>query len=303
MIHLTILIPQRDAAEEVVRLVPQLARVLVRAEQPYEMICIDDGSELSSARALQRLHDQSPVLRFLRLDRPAGLSAALTAGIAAARGELVVAIEASGQYFPEQIPWLLERLARADLVLGRRQYLRSVKLRQAALQLPRRLLLGLEVRDPDCLFWAARREAIAGLDLQPGMHRFLGSLVTTRGFRAAEIHVDHQPVADGSKWEAHPSLGNLLCTWWQRRNWRPYCVEEVGAETTQRARGGLRREKLEEKKKRIREAESNALPSFLLLFFYSFLLSSPMPDHHKLTIFFSVGEPSGDLHGANLIRA
>jgi hypothetical protein len=134
------------------------------------------------------------------------------------------------------LPWLLERLSRADLVLGRRQSSRSAKLQQAAMQLPRRLLLGLEVRDPDCLFWAARREAITGLDLQPGMHRFLGSMVTTRGFRVAEIHVDHQAGCGGQWPDSRPSLGNLLCAWWQRRNGRPYCVAEVGIESTDRRR-------------------------------------------------------------------
>jgi glycosyltransferase involved in cell wall biosynthesis len=234
MIDVTVLIPQREATEDVARLLPRLKRVLAQRERPCEIICIDDGSGTPCLSAL-RLLCQTTSVRLLRLDRPAGLSAALTAGIAAAQGEVVVAIEASGQYEPEQIPWLLERLARADLVLGRRQVERSIKLRQALLQLPRRLLLGLEVRDPDCLFWAARREAIAGLDLQPGMHRFLGSLVTTRGYRVAEIHVDHQPIR--SRWDdSQPSLGNLFSVWWQRRRWRPYSVEEVATDSTAQQR-------------------------------------------------------------------
>lgn len=237
MIHLSILIPQRDAAHEVERLVPLLERTLKGRERPYEIVCIDDGSEISALRALDRLRRQTAALRLLRLDRSSGLSAALTAGIAAARGELVATIEASGQYLPEQIPWLLERLARADLVFGRRQVIRPMKLLRGALQLPRRLLLGVEARDPDCLFWAARREAIAGLELSPGMHRFLGSLVTTRGFRVAEIHIDHYPERASQGWhDASPSPGNLLAAWWQRRHWRPYAVEEIGTESAMKKR-------------------------------------------------------------------
>lgn len=229
MIDLTVLLPHRDAPEDVLRLVPQIGLVLARRERPFEIVCIDDGSELSSLRSLERFAQQTPSLRLLHLDHAGGLSAALTVGIAAARGELVAVIESSGQYLPEQIPWLVERLARADLVFGRRQRSRPAKLVQAVAQLPRRLLLGLEARDPDCLFWAARREAVAGLDLAPGMHRLLGSLVATRGYRVAEMHVDHNSAAAGQSFaDTHPSLGNLLAAWWQRRNWRPYSVTELG---------------------------------------------------------------------------
>jgi glycosyltransferase involved in cell wall biosynthesis len=230
MIHLTVLIPIRDEVDDVERLLPRLVRVLDQGERPYEIICIDDGSAPSMLAALRQLQRRTHSLRLLRLDRRSGLSAALGAGIAAARGDVVVAIEASGQYLPEQVPWLIERLARADVVFGRRHSLRSAKLWQSLVQLPRRLLLGLEARDPDCLFWAARREAIAGVDLQAGMHRFLGSLVNTRGFRVAEIHVDHQPLT-ADPWRETASVGNLLYVWWQRRNWRAYEVLEVRDET------------------------------------------------------------------------
>ena len=233
--HLTVLIPHREAAEEVERLAVVLARLLERRERPYEIVCVDDGSSIDHVRHLQRLRREISSLRLLRLDRPSGLSAALSAGIAAARGEVIVAFEASRQYVPEQIPWLIERLARADLVIGRRHRSRTAKLWHATLQLPRRWLLGLEVRDPDCLFWAARREAVAGLDMSPGMHRFLASLVTTRGFRVAEMHVDHQPAGSSAWNEPRCALGNLLAVWWHRRNFRSFTVEELGAANSHRA--------------------------------------------------------------------
>ncbi len=237
MIDLSILIPHRDQADDLGRLVPQLVKLLQHRERPFEIVCIDDASDSSTVRTLERLQRHTPALRVMRLSQPAGLSAALTVGIAAARGELLAAIECSGQYLPEQIPWLIERLARADLVFGRRQSSRPAKLMLGLMQLPRRALLGLEARDPDCLLWAARREAVAGFELAPGMHRFLGSLVTTRGYRVAEMHIDHHAELAARCWtDTRPSLGNLLATWWQRRKWRAYAVTEVGLETSQQRR-------------------------------------------------------------------
>jgi hypothetical protein len=159
-----------------------------------------------------------PSIRALSVARDAGLSAALAAGIAAARGDVLIAVEASRQYLPEQIEWLLKRLVRADLIIGRRTRGPLAKLALGVMQLPRRVLLGLEVRDPDCLFWAARREAVADLPLAAGMHRFLGSLVATRGYRVTEIYIDHTPreqMPHGR--DGRASLRNLLSVWRERR--------------------------------------------------------------------------------------
>jgi glycosyltransferase involved in cell wall biosynthesis len=230
MMDLSVLIPQRDAGEALVELVANIDGLLRRSGQSYEIVIVDDASHSDTLRAAEQLGQRFAPVRCLRLDRPSGLSAALTAGIAAARGEIVVAIEASRQYAPQQMTALIERLSRADLVCGRRQRGRLAKLALAAAQAPRRMLLGLEVRDPDCLFWAARREALVGLELPAGMHRFLGTLVTTRGFRVAEINVDHKPATGQRSFDqARPSLGNLLAAWWQRRSLRPFAAVEIGA--------------------------------------------------------------------------
>lgn len=233
MVHCSILIPQRDAGDQVARLASELDRLMRRRGASYEILCVDDASGDTTWRILVALRGARPAVRLLRLEQRGGMSAAITAGIQAARGETVVLIEASSQYQVAQVSSLLDRLARADLVVGRRHCGRWKKLLMALTQTPRRMLLGLEVRDPDCLFWAARREAIAGIELLPGMHRFLGSLVTTRGFRVTEMHVDHRPSAPYRVGrEARPRLGNLLAAWWQRRNWRSCQAREASQQAT-----------------------------------------------------------------------
>jgi hypothetical protein len=104
----------------------------------------------------------------------------------------------------------LERLTRADLVYGKRPRHGLAKLWQRVVRVPRWLLLGLEVRDPNCLYWAARREAVARLDLSGELHRHIATLVAARGFR-----VDEAPVHDDRRWWWEFSRPSALFTAWR----------------------------------------------------------------------------------------
>jgi hypothetical protein len=143
----SVLIPVGAPTPALEQLVPEVVRVLARMSQAFELVCV--GSADDGCAALARLAQRHGCLKIVPIDPRSSLSDALSAGIAAARGDVVVAIETSRQYLPEQIPWLVERLSRADLVTGRRARNRFIKLWLAVVQLPRRALLGLEVRDPD----------------------------------------------------------------------------------------------------------------------------------------------------------
>jgi glycosyltransferase involved in cell wall biosynthesis len=227
MIQHSLLLPQRNAAETVRRRLPEWCRVLGRLGGAYEIICVDDASRPEQVDRLEKLLAAEPTLRVIHLERPSGLSTALTAAIAAACGEVVIAVEASDQYDAEQIPLLVRHLVRADLVFGRRRGWVASLSRLIAL-LPRRMLLGLEVHDPDCLFWAARREALQGIELLPGMHRFLEALVAARGFRVDELPVDRRRrgLAWPCDWAGYGPAA-LLAVWWLRRRLRPVTAREV----------------------------------------------------------------------------
>jgi hypothetical protein len=154
------------------------------------------------------------------------VSVALAAGIAAARGEVLIVSEAGEQYPPDQILVLLAQLARADLVFGRRRLGAWAKLVHRLARIPRWLLLGLEVRDPDCLFWAAHREAVEGLQLTRGMYRYVPWLVAVRGFRVSETYVEHRP--QPRRWrDSRPNPGDLLAAWWLSRRSRSPAVREM----------------------------------------------------------------------------
>jgi len=219
MIQYSVLIPQRDRGDDVRRQLPELAAALKPFGQPFEMIVVDDGSQPATLRLLDKLATDSHSLRLLRLDEPSGASVALAAGIEAARGEVLIAIEPGAGYPAEQIPRLIQWLPRADLVVGRRRRFGVPKLRERIARIPRWLLLGLEAHDPDCLFWAARREVFQHVALAAGMARYLPALVARQGFRVCETYVEHQGPSRSLQ-DVRPNPGDLLAAWWSCRRWR-----------------------------------------------------------------------------------
>jgi dolichol-phosphate mannosyltransferase len=217
MVHYTVLVPGADLGQACQALLAELSSMLGALSEPHEVICVDTGWSPPTGQTWQPLLRRYDWLRVLRLDRPWSTSAAVTAGIAAARGEVIAAIEASGQYPASEIRRLTARLARADVVFGCRRRGRLARALRWPTRVVRRLLLGLEIRDPDCLLWAARREAVAGLKLADGMHRLMCVLVGRRGYRVGEYHVEHHPRRQTSWRGAKAIPGQLWLSWWLRR--------------------------------------------------------------------------------------
>jgi dolichol-phosphate mannosyltransferase len=226
MVHYSVIIPERDCGAELRRQLPRLRAELGRLRLPYEILCVDDGSSPTTLATLAELLTEEPALRLLRLDAPAGTSTALSAGIAAARGDILIAIEAGDHYSVEQIPHLVARLSRLDLVVGRPRLGAWRKFWHRVARIPRWLLLGLEVRHPECLFWAARREAVADIHLPRGMRRYMPWLVARRGFRVGDMYVRE----NAERTRLHDPPANpldLLTAWWTCRRWRNDTAHEV----------------------------------------------------------------------------
>lgn len=226
MVRYSVIIPQRDCGEALRGQLPRLREELDRLRLPYEILCVDDGSAEPTRAALGELQMSESALRVLRLDKPAGTSTALSAGIAAARGEILIAIEPGNHYSAEQIPHLIAGLSRLDLVVGRLRLGAWRKFWHRVARIPRWLLLGIEVRHPECLFWAARREAVAEIHLARGMRRYLPWMVARRGFRVGDMYVRE----NAGRTRLHDPPANpldLFTAWWTCRRWRNDSAHEV----------------------------------------------------------------------------
>ena len=149
-------------------------------------------------------------MRPVLLESNGGQSAALAAGFAHAGGGIVVTLDADLQNDPADLPRVLAALEHADVVSGIRARRQDSALRRLSSRVAngfRRAVLGDPVTDIGCSFKAYRREALQGLPLFVGVHRFLPALCVFRGARLAEVELTHRPRRHGvSKY----GVGNRL---------------------------------------------------------------------------------------------
>jgi dolichol-phosphate mannosyltransferase len=192
---ISVVIPLYNEEENVARLQQELADAL--AGRPHEIIFVDDAS---TDRTLARIAPSSET-RVLEFVRNAGQSAAMFAGIQAARGDVIVLLDGDLQNDPADIPRLLAELERgADLVCGYRANRKdtlSKRLTSRVANFVRSRFTRDGVRDTGCTLKAMRTECRQALVPFYGMHRFIPALVKGMGFALVEIPVNHRPRVAG----------------------------------------------------------------------------------------------------------
>jgi dolichol-phosphate mannosyltransferase len=171
----------------------------------HEIVFVDDGS---NDRSVEKI-EVAPNIRVLRFEKNAGQSAALYAGVNAARGKVIVTLDADLQNDPADIPKLLARIGdEADLVCGYRQKRRDTVVKRLTSRIAnfvRSRYTRDGVRDTGCTLKAMKRECVAALVPFKGMHRFIPALIKGAGFRITEIPVNHRPRKFG---QSKYGLGN-----------------------------------------------------------------------------------------------
>lgn len=190
----SVVVPVKDAAEHVVTLASEITTAMSASPWSWECVWVDDGSTDGSGLVLERVSCEDTRHRVLSL-RGVGRSAALAAGLSAARGELFVTLDADGHCDPGQVPAMLLLLlqARADLVNGWREAGTGGLVRRMSSWVAnalRRWITREEVHDLACPLRVFRRDAVQGLLVFQGLHRFLPTLARLNGAtRIVEVPV------------------------------------------------------------------------------------------------------------------
>ena len=227
--RLSVIVPLFNEEENVGPMVAEIKAAL--PEGAFELLVVDDGSTDDTVSRIPR----ERFVRVIEFERNAGQSAALFAGIDAARGEVIVLLDGDLQNDPADIPRLLERLdAGADLVCGYRAKRQDTWWKRTQSRLAnwfRQRLTQDGVRDTGCTLKAMRRQCRNALVPFSGMHRFIPALVASAGFKVVEIPVNHRARRHGT---SKYSFGNraaraacdLLGVLWLNRRRISYQLKE-----------------------------------------------------------------------------
>jgi dolichol-phosphate mannosyltransferase len=187
----SVIVPVYNEEENVPILQAELRAALRGID--HELIFVDDGS---ADRTFERI-EAAPNLRVIRFEKNAGQSAAMYAGLQAARGAILVLIDGDLQNDPADIPKLIDEISRgADLVCGYRALRRDTlakRLTSRVANAVRSRYTKDGVRDTGCTLKAMRRECVAVLFPFKGMHRFIPALIKDAGYQLVEIPVNHRP--------------------------------------------------------------------------------------------------------------
>ena len=187
----SVVVPLYNEAGNVAILQKEISVALTGSN--YELIMVDDGSTDGTR---QQIGD-GPNVRVLQFKENAGQSAALLAGMRAARGQSIVLLDGDLQNDPHDIPRLLAEVAGgADLVCGYRAVRKDTLVKRLSSWIAnsvRSRFVGDGVRDTGCTLKAMRSSCVQALVPFKGVHRFIPAFVKSAGFKVVEIPVNHRP--------------------------------------------------------------------------------------------------------------
>ena len=196
---LSIVISLFNEAESLPELVSWIGRALASEQLKYEIIMVDDGSTDNSWQVIEELKKSHPGVRGISFRRNYGKSAALYTGFEAARGDIVVTMDADLQDSPEEIPEMIRMIREEgyDLVSGwkKKRYdgTFTKNIPSKIYNATARKVTGIKLHDMNCGLKAYRKEVVKSIEVYGEMHRFIPYLAKRAGFgNIGEKVVKHQ---------------------------------------------------------------------------------------------------------------
>jgi undecaprenyl-phosphate 4-deoxy-4-formamido-L-arabinose transferase len=195
--HVSLIVPIYNEQASVDELYRRTIETLEADGATFELIFVDDGSTDETFAMLERLHDADPRVRVVRFKRNFGQHPAMHAGLARARGQILVTMDGDLQNAPEDIPKLVRAVeGGSDVASGRR----ASRHDSWGRTLPSRMINGMlrrftrvDISDFGCAFNAYRRSAVEPMLGAIGKQKFTKALILSGGASVVEVDVAHAP--------------------------------------------------------------------------------------------------------------
>ena len=219
----SVVIPIYNEAESIGALLKEIQAVKPR---PQEILVVDDGSQDGTFDALKKIAD----ITIIRFRRNFGQSAAMAAGIAHAKSDVIVTMDGDGQNDPKDIPKLLAKLDEGyDAVSGWRHRRKDPIMKHVMSRIAnylRHFVISDHLHDAGCSLKAYRRECFEDFELYGELHRYIAEMLGLKGFRVGEVKVNHRARKAGktkysTKRVVKGFLDLFLIWFWQKYVGRP----------------------------------------------------------------------------------
>ena len=197
-LQLSLVVPLFNEVENVEPLYRAICDALEAADQQFEVVFVDDGSDDDTLHVLESLLERDPRVRVIRLAVNSGQTVAMQVGIQRTRGDIVVTLDGDLQNDPRDIPLLVSRIhVGFDLVTGWRRHREDRLLSRKVPSLVANWLiakfLDIPTHDLGCTLKAYRAELIREIPLYSDLHRFIPAVCSMASTRIDEIVVRHHP--------------------------------------------------------------------------------------------------------------
>ncbi len=194
MLKYSIVVPFHNEEENVTELYDRLKVVMETANEPFELVFVDDGSDDNTFWMLQQIASVDRRVVVVKLRRNFGQTSALAAGFDHAAGDYVIAMDGDLQHDPNDIPVFLQKLREGyDIVSGwRKQRIDNFVMRRVPSKVANWLmakLSGVELHDFGTTFKAYRREVVQEVPLYGELHRFIPALASAYGATICEVPI------------------------------------------------------------------------------------------------------------------
>ncbi len=201
-LDISVVVPLYNEEESLTELFGWIKRVMEANGFSYEVIFVSDGSTDGSWEVIEELKKENPeTVRGIKFRRNYGKSPALYCGFGAARGDVVITMDADLQDSPDEIPELYRMIKEEgyDLVSGYK--MNRSKGDPLSKTIPTKLfnatarqVSGIHnLHDFNCGLKAYRREVVKNIEVYGEMHRYIPYLAKNAGFtRIGEKRVHHQ---------------------------------------------------------------------------------------------------------------